>query len=424
MEDRLIKFEEQVKKDFKWNFSVNAADFALYIFALSFASVLTILPAFVSKFTNSNIVIGMIPAINVIGWLTPQLAAAKYVERFGRKKRLIVIIGVWERLPWFFITIAIVLLHNFRSFWLLLAFFVCYAVFCFAGGINTPPWLDMISRIIPEKKRGQFFGFSNFIGSGFGVIGALISGYLLENLVFPWSFAICFMCAFVAMLISLGFVALTRETPYPVVKEKSSLNNYLRQLKIIGKNNRNYLFFLSATIFIGFSSMASGFFTVHAISKLNLTGQDIGRFTAITMFFQTISNPLWGRWGDKKGHKNVMVAGAFGMVLSTIIASFANSAVGFYVIFAIIGASISADIISRLSIVLEFSKPEERPTYIGLTNTIRAPFSAIAPIIGGLLSDRYQKSFVFLLTGAIVSIGLIVLITLVKEPRSQRLDRT
>jgi len=112
------------------------------------------------------------------------------------------------------------------------------------------------------------------------------------------------------------------------------------------------------------------------------------------------------------------------MVLSTIIASFANSAVGFYVIFAIIGASISADIISRLSIVLEFSKPEERPTYIGLTNTIRAPFSAIAPIIGGLLSDRYQKSFVFLLTGAIVSIGLIVLITLVKEPRSQRLDRT
>ncbi|MDQ1327541.1 MAG: hypothetical protein QG641_824, partial [Candidatus Poribacteria bacterium] len=149
-------------------------------------------------------------------------------------------------------------------------------------------------------------------------------------------------------------------------------------------------------------------------------GEEIGRLTAITLFFQTISNPLWGQWGDKKGHKNVMAVSAAGMALSAIIAIFSNSTMGFYVVFAIIGASISADTISRLSIVLEFSPPEERPTYIGLTNTIRAPFSAIAPLHGGLLSDRFQYSFVFLLTAVIIAIGLFFLIVFVKEPRTQR----
>ncbi len=423
MENRLKEFEEQVRQNYRWNFGVNAADFALYILALSFASSLTILPAFVSKYTTSNVIIGLIPTINVIGWLMPQLAAAKYVEKFDKKKRFVVIVGIWERLPWLLVTIAVVLLRNSQPFWILLAFFVCYAMFCFAGGINTPAWLDMIGKIIPENRRGQFFGISNLIGNGVGVVGALGAGYLLENMAVPWNFAICFACAFISMSISLGFVAATRETAYPVIKERSSLNDYLHQLAIICKTKRNYLFFLISIIFMSFNSMASGFFTVHAIGKLQLTGGAIGRFTAITLFFQTISNPLWGKWGDRSGHKNVMTASALGMVLSAITAAYANSMMGFYAVFALIGASISADTISRLSIVLEFSKPEERPTYIGLTNTLRAPFSAIAPIIGGLLSDRFSRSFVFILTASIISLGLLFLIFLVKEPRKQKIPQ-
>jgi len=420
LEDRLHEYEEQAKRDFRWNFTVNAADYALYVLALSFASGLTILPAFVSKFTTSNVLIGLIQAINIVGWLLPQLAAAKYVEKFERKKRFVVIIGIWERLPWLFASIAIILLRNFQPFWILFAFFACYAIFCFAGGVNTPPWLDMIGKIIPEKKRGQFFGVSNLIGSGVGVIGALASGYVLEKLASPWNFALCFALAFVSMSISLGFVAATRETAYPVVKEKSSINDYLQQLLTIGRTNRNYLFFLIAVVFISFSSMASGFFTVHAINELRLTGGDIGKFTAITLFFQTISNPLWGHWGDRKGHKNVMAFGAAGIALGAIIAAYARSTMGFYIVFALIGSSISADTISRMSIVLEFSQPEERPTYIGLTNTIRAPFATIAPIIGGILSDRFNHPFVFLMAAAITSIGILFLIFLVKEPREQK----
>ena len=158
MKNDLQEFDAQVSRHLRWNFAVNAADFALYIFALSFASILTILPAFVSKFTSSNFVIGLIPTIHVLGWLLPQVAAARYVEKLNRKKRFIITVGTGERLPWLFMALAVFLLKGAPPILELIAFFVFYSIFSFSGGVNTPAWLDMIGKIIPEGKRGRFFG--------------------------------------------------------------------------------------------------------------------------------------------------------------------------------------------------------------------------------------------------------------------------
>ncbi len=417
MKNDLEEFDARIKQYFRWNFTVNAVDFAFYVLALSFVSQLTILPAFVRKFTSSNLIIGIVPAINVIGWLLPQIISARYVEKLSRKKRFILIVGTGERLPWLFMALAVFLASSPLK---IASFFVFYSLFCLSGGVNTPAWLDMIGKIIPERKRGSFFGASNLIGSGVGVGGALVSGHLLERLAFPGNFAACFMLAFVLMAISLGAIALTKEPAYPVVKKPSTLRDYLSQLVVITRSNRNYFVFLIATVIISFSGMGTGFFTVHAIGKLNLSGDEIGRFTAISLFFQTVTNPPWGYLGDRKGHKLVMEASAAGAILSAITAAFASSTTFFYAVFAFTGISLSASVIARLSIVLEFSEPEERPTYIGLTNTVRAPFSAIAPMLGGMLGDLFQLPFVFLLTAAIVSVGLLVLRLGVKEPRTQR----
>ena len=417
MKNDLEEFDLQVEKHHRWNFTVNAADLAFYALAMSFASRLTILPAFVNKFTSSNFIIGLIPTISIIGWLLPQLLSARYVERFSRKKPFVLVVSTGERLPWLFMAITVIIAPD---KWKLPAFFMFYSIYCLSGGITTPAWLDMIGKVILEKRRGRFFGISNFLGNGAGVGGALIAGYLLEKMLFPSNFAACFILAFVSVTISYICVALTREPAYPVVKESSTLRNYMSQLVAIARDNRNYLFFLIATIIISFSSMSTGFFTVHAINMLDLSGDEIGRFTAISLFFQTVINPLWGYWGDKHGHKRLMETAALGASLSAFIAAYANSTFLFYVVFAITGAWISADMISRMSIILEFSRPEERATYIGLTNTIRAPFTAIAPMLGGILGDRLRLPFVFLLTAGIVFTGLLILMIFVKEPRNQK----
>jgi len=76
--------------------------------------------------------------------------------------------------------------------------------------------------------------------------------------------------------------------------------------------------------------------------------------------------------------------------------------------------------IAGSNIVLEFCRPEDRPTYIGLAGTIRAPFMGLAPILGGILADRFGYPFVFMVTAGVVLVGLITLIVAVRDPRGQR----
>lgn len=55
------------EKDFRWNFTVNMMDGALYWFGASFISASTILPLFISKLTTSLWPIGLLSMITSAG---------------------------------------------------------------------------------------------------------------------------------------------------------------------------------------------------------------------------------------------------------------------------------------------------------------------------------------------------------------------
>ncbi|GAH83857.1 unnamed protein product, partial [marine sediment metagenome] len=60
----------------------------------------------------------------------------------------------------------------------------------------------------------------------------------------------------------------------------------------------------------------------------------------------------------------------------------------FYGVFFIFGWAFSAYFISSMGVILEFSTPEIRPTYIALTNTVKAPFMSLSPLLGGFLAEQ------------------------------------
>ena len=66
---------------------------------------------------------------------------------------------------------------------------------------------------------------------------------------------------------------------------------------------------------------------------------------------------------------------------------------------------------------VEFGTEDERPIYIGLSNTLVAPIAILAPLFGGWLADAagYQATFLFAAVGGLVTTA--VLYFLVREPR-------
>ncbi|MQY59084.1 MAG: hypothetical protein GH144_05685, partial [Clostridia bacterium] len=74
----LVTFEDEVKRDYRWNFTVNLLDWVFFSMGMSFASLNTVLPAFARHLTSSNFLIGLIPCLSTLGWLLPQILIANF----------------------------------------------------------------------------------------------------------------------------------------------------------------------------------------------------------------------------------------------------------------------------------------------------------------------------------------------------------
>ncbi len=413
----LAKFDDEVKRDYRWNFTVMLLDWIFFSMAMSFASVNTVLPAFARRLTSSNFLIGLIPCLSTLGWLLPQILIANFVQKLKRKKDLIIFTGLGKRIPWLFLFLSVMLLSSSSSSLLLATFFIFYGVFSFSGGIGGPAWQDMLAKVIPLKKRGRFFGWSSFLAGGVGIFAAFLSIYLLKSFPFPRNFAFCFLFAFVATSVSYVFFILIREPVYPVKNKESSFKEYFLRLPSLLRKDKNFSSFLISSIFLSCGGMATAFFAVHAMNKLTLPDSQIGVFTLLLLTGQTISSILWGYLGDKKGYKLIMELGILLTMLAILLAVFSSSIYLFYGVFFIFGWAFSASFISSIGIVLEFSTPEMRPTYIALANTVKAPFVSLSPLLGGILADKISFSFVFILTIFILLGGILYLALLVQEPR-------
>jgi len=418
MSQKSIKnFEEEVKKNYRWNFTVNIIDATLFWFGMGFASVNTILPALLRHLTSSNFIIGLFVSLGPLGWFLPQIFSANYVQRLRRRKDFVVRWGLGERVPWFFLSLLILYISRFPPFLCLSIALMLYAVHAFSGGIQGPAWLDMLAKVIPLKKRGRFFGWSNFLGGGMGMFAGFLSIYILGKYSFPANFSLCFLMTFLATLTSYGFVILTREPVYPREDKHTSFKEYIGELPHLLKGDRNFFSFLLVNVFLSCGGMAVPFFAVYALDSLSLSDSQMGFFTVLILGAQTVSSLLWGYLGDRKGYKVVMGISALLTISACLIAIFSSSLYLFYIVFILTGCAFSAGMISGQNIVLEFSTPQKRPTYIALTNTLKAPFVGVSPLLGGIIADKLSFPFAFLITAIILSLGCLLLKFLVQEPR-------
>ncbi|MBN1584224.1 MAG: MFS transporter, partial [Anaerolineae bacterium] len=250
-----------------------------------------------------------------------------------------------------------------------------------------------------------------------GIAGGAFSGWLLANWPFPQNYGYSFLIAFAFVTISWLGLAANREPPSPTVKPRTTLGSYLRRLPRVLRRDGNYVRFLIGHSVAALGAMAGGFFMVYG--KENIAGalDQVGTLTAILVGTQAVMNLLWGLLADRGGHKAVLCGAAFAMALTAGVAWLANSPVWLWATFVLLGVAMSADSVSRMNIILEFCVPEDRPTFIGLTNTLLAPGRTLAPILGGALATWFGYRSMFLVALVASLLGGLMLTVWVREPR-------
>ena len=410
-----------LEKNANWNFSVNVLDNMFYALAISLVSQETIMPLLVSKLTDSTIAIGLIPAIFSLSFLLPQLFVAKHAEGLPRKLPFVLLgSGLLQRLPYPLIGLALLLFALEAPGLALILFFAGIATAAFGGGIVTPAWFSMIGKVIPTRRRGIFFGLADGGGLLLGVLGAYFVGRVLDTVDYPGGFALLFLVAGLVQAISWFSLSLTREPPSHDIKEAMPLRQYFRQLPAVLRGHANYRRFLIGYALLRLSMMAVSFYIVFGNINYELSGAEIGLLNAVFIGAQAAMRLLFGWLGDRWGHKRNLVISALAMALAAVFALSSADVAGMIPAFICLACAISSDMVSHFNIVLEFADPADQPTYIGLTNTLIAPFTFVGPILAGWIAQAFTIDLLFAASLAFGILGGALLWRWVREPRTYR----
>jgi MFS family permease len=274
----------------------------------------------------------------------------------------------------------------------------------------------MIARCFPVDRRGRFFGLTAFVGTGAGAIGALFSAWLLETYPYPLNFFYTFSIAAISITVSWFFLAFTREPVQPVPTPAAGMDHFWTRLVKIVQQDHNFRRYLQTRFVIALGMMGMGFVTVSAVQRWQVADSTVGLYTVALLIGQGSGNLGAGLLADRFGHKLSLELGVAAATVGYALALLAPGGSWYYAVFLFLGAAIGIQIVSGILISMEFSAPEQRPTYVGVANTVVGVGTSIAPLLGGLLAT-VSYSGLFAVGVVINIIGLILMRWYVKEPR-------
>jgi MFS family permease len=289
-----------------------------------------------------------------------------------------------------------------------------------AGGLAGPAWNAMLAKVIAPSRRGRLFGLSSALGGLLGVGGAAISRQVLVDNAYPISFGICFTLAFGSHVLSWICLTLNREPALAPTKAPISMSAYWRRLPGVLRENVNFARYLIGRSLLTLGYMGTTFYIVYARQRFQVDDAFAANLTMAALISQTLSTPLLGWLADHWGHKLLTEVTTVIGLLGVILIAVAPGPVWLYGVFMLVNAAVAGLSIATMSITMEFSSPEEVPTFAALANTILAVPVLVAPLLGGWLVEALGYPALF--AGAIVFLaaGLAVMRFGVREPRLVR----
>lgn len=412
--------QAKILEHFRHNFIVNVLDGGFFGLGMGFASFVTVIPLFVNSLTDSTVIIGLIVSIHTVGWQLPQVLTSSRVARMKVYRPMVMAMTIHERWPFLGLAIVAALIPIIGIPAALVLTFIMLLIQSLGGGFTATAWQAMIGKIMPENRRGTFYGAQSSAISLLTAFSAVGAGFILEGVEYPYNFALCFLLAVIAMFVSFYFLWLTKEPESEVVEVKSEAPPAWDKFKAILQHDGNFRWFLLARILTQFAIMAISFYTIYAVRHLDMRPEIAGFMAGLMSVSQMIASPAVGWIGDRLGHRRVFAAGMFMMALSIFLALTAPTLEWFYLVFALAGFTNGVLWTSVLTLTVEFGSETERPYYIGLANTLIAPATLFAPIIGGALIDGFGFEATFGLALGAALLAVLVLMLLLRDPRSTR----
>ncbi|MFM6852710.1 MAG: MFS transporter [Sphingopyxis sp.] len=412
---REAHFAAQVETNLRRNMIANFTHGMLGMTGFRIIHAPTLIPAYLQLISGSPLIVGLGQSLLQLGLISSPLASATRLEHRVRILPAAIAYGTMMRLAVLGLAVAGYVLDGTALVGMTMLFLLMLGVF---NGMQRVAFQMVISKLIPTNRRGRLQGWRNLLG---GLVAAALSyvagKWLIDGNMWGNGYATTFFFAF--LLTSLGLLALKHgvvEPDAPAVRPRVTMRERMRDIPAL-LADRDYRWFVIAQGAAMAGRIAAPFYILIASRHMPLIGSTIGLLSLAFLGADTLSNLLWGHWGDRVGYR-----ATFLLALSCLLGGLALLAVGgstttIVAAFCAFGVGTAGYQMSAQTMVLEFGSREDLPMRIALSTMVEGGVSALAPLIGGAI--LYWLGVNALLVGAAVLTGaaLIIMAMRVVDPR-------
>ncbi len=407
---------------YRRNFFLFLTDGILFSVAMAIIGPTTVIPDFVRRLTDSEILIGLSGSLFDLGWTLPQLFVARYIVRFERKKWWFAGPNIPVRLVMLLFAVITVVLGKDRPGAILLAFLICYGIAAVGDGLVGVPWADLTGTSLDSRWRARMFGWMT-ASAGVIMLGvAPVIGLILSDAgpAFPDNYALLFGAAGTLFALSMIPVFFLHELPGGKAVEKiPSFGEFIPALGRVLRTDGPFRAILSARMLTGLFAMAGPFYIGFATVRLGLSS-DVAVPNLLAM--QTIGSVIGALVYTWLGARNnlLYIRLALGGLIFLPISALLAGVVGplpLYAGFLMSGLTFSNLIFGYQNWVVSYATPDQRPIYVGLFNTVAAVISLTAPLIAGTVAQFIGYEVLFGLSLLMALSALFVTLKYVQAPR-------
>ncbi len=333
----------------------------------------------------NDLIYSVIMALPVLSGFV-QIISSYCLENSGKRKKMFLIGGLFQRIPWLFVgAVAVFFPSSLNSYriWAVMFFILIASL---GGSFINVSFGSWIGSIIPVDIRGNFFSKRIMLGTAFTASAAVLTGLLLDAVPGYTGYAIIFAIASVFGIMDILCFIWVKEPYY----EKPAVRLSLKSLVTEPFHDKNYVKFLLFMTAWSFGvNIPVPFFTVFMIEDLKMS------FLSITLFQQFASSittilfiRVWGKVVDRYGNKPVMKVSGLIIALMPLLWFFVTPRTTFIILLVnmIAGISWPCFDMTAMNLSIWLAPEKKRSIYIAWYSIAISVFGiALAYIAGGAL---------------------------------------
>jgi MFS family permease len=407
---------------YRRNFIYFLADNISWNVGMGIVGAATVIPDFVRHLTASEILIGLSGSLPVIGHALPQLLVARYIVRHARKKWWFVGPNIPARSMLLIFAALTLWFGRGRPGLILPAFFICYGIASFANGLVGVPWADLAGTSLDNRWRARVLGLTT-AATGLLMLGlAPLIGVVLSDRgpAFPDNYAVLFGAAGVLLAIGILPGVFFEELPGgKAVDRLPAIGEFLPDLGRVLRDDGPFRAFSITRVLISLFMMATPFYVGYATVQLGLSSAVAVPVLLAMQTAGSLAGAFAYTWlGTRSNLWSIRLA-LGGLALTPACALLAGMLGPLPLYFGFLVSGLAASIwdAGYLNWIVGYAPPEQRPNYVGLSNTLAGVSSLVAPFVGGAIAQTVGYSPLFVVSLALALAALFVALRSLRDAR-------